>query len=779
MSQEPPKRRGRRLAAAVAAGVLAAAVSSVVLVPLAFVWAMAPLPDVTALADYRPRLPIRVWSADHVLLAEYGDKRTYVPIDEIPQVLRDAVLAAEDARFYAHGGVDYRGLARATLANLVSLGSQGASTITMQVAKNFYLSSEKTLLRKAYEALLTSRIEANLSKDQILELYMNQIFLGQRAHGFAAAAEVYFGKPVNRIDLAEAAMLAGLPKAPSRFNPIVNPERATLRQRYVLDRMVENGFITAAQRDAARAEVLVYGPQVDVPSHARHVAEVARQTLYERFGDDAFARGFDVELTVRADLQEAAYRALRHGILGFERRQAYRGPEATLTLPDDAEEREADADELLAPYPDNDELQAALVTAASPTRVQALLRSGDAIVVTGDGLRPAASALAARAPDAIRIEPGAVVRVVKDGAGRWTITQQPQVEGAFVALDPDSGAVRSLVGGFDFGKNQFNHATHAWRQPGSSIKPFIYSAALEKGFTPITVVDDAPPSFGAGTSQAWEPRNADGRFDGPMPLHEALARSKNLVAIRVLEAIGVPYAQGWLSRFGFDAARQPASLTMALGAGAVTPLQLASAYGVFANGGHRVPPVLIRKISDARGHVLAEVSPQPAVAAAPRAIDARNAFAMGQMLQEVTRAGGSAPRAQAVLGRSDIQGKTGTTNDSVDAWFAGYQRHLAAVAWIGYDAPRKLGDHESGGALALPVWLDYMAQALKGVPLDEPVPPAGLVNVNGAWVYEEYTADAGMVRTLPAYTPSVDGAWGKRPAPDEGERRSILDLFRR
>ncbi|KAF1048697.1 penicillin-binding protein 1A [Xylophilus sp.] len=769
--------RLRTLLAALAAAI----VSTAVLVPLAFYLAMPPLPDVAALADYRPRLPIRVYSADRVLLAEYGEKRSYVPVSGMPRVMRDAVLAAEDARFFAHGGMDWRGLARAALANVGSVGSQGASTITMQVAKKFYLSSEKTFLRKACEALLTMRIESRLSKEQILDLYMNQIFLGQRAFGFAAAAEVYFGKPLAQLSLAEAAMLAGLPKAPSRFNPIVNPARAMLRQRYVLGRMLDNGFITRAEYDAAKAEVLHYRSQAEVPQHAQYAAELARQALYDRFGDEASSRGFEVELTLKADQQEAAYRALRRGILDYERRQPYRGPEARVALPASAADRADEADDLLAPYPDNDELQAAIVTAASPQRVEALLRTGDAIAVTGDGLRPVAGALAADAAKDLRIEPGAVVRVVRDGAGRWTVTQQPQVEGAFVALDPDSGAIASLVGGFDFDKSAFNHATQAWRQPGSSIKPFIYSAALEKGFTPMTVVDDEPLHIvGTGNAPAWEPRNADGRFDGPIPVHEALARSKNLVAIRVLQAIGVPYAQQWIGRFGLDPDRQPPYLTLALGAGSVTPLQLAAGYAVFANGGYRVPPVLIRRIRDARGQLLAEVPLPDAPAPGQRVIDARNAFVMTQMLQEVTRPGGSAPRVQSTLRRTDVQGKTGTTNDAVDAWFAGFQRHLVAVSWIGYDTPRSLGRHESGGGVALPVWLDYMGQALRKAPVDEPPLPPGVVNVDGAWAYEEYVPGAGGSRAPGTDTPVHAGALGpSADAPDAAERRSILDLFRR
>jgi penicillin-binding protein 1A len=731
------------------------------------------LPELNSVTDYQPKLPLRIYSAEGRLLGEYGDeRRRFTPIGDIPQVLQDAVLSIEDARFYEHRGVDYLGVIRAGMAQFGSVGSQGASTITMQVARNFYLSTEKTVTRKLYEVLLALKIESQLSKKQILELYMNQIYLGQRAHGFAAASEIYFGKPLKDLTVAEAAMLAGLPKAPSSYNPISNRRRATLRQQYIIDRMLDNGFITAEQHAQAKAQELKYREPTDIPVHAEYVAEAARQLIFNQYGAEAYSRGLQVQLTVRASDQVAAYRALRKGLMDYERRQAYRGPEAYADLPADPKTLDARIAEVLAEHPDNDELKAAVVLESSPRKVQVALQSGEQITLSGDGLRPAASALGGSADAKLQIRRGAVIRIVKNAKGLWTITQQPEVEGAFVSMDPNSGAIRALVGGFDFGKNKFNHVTQAWRQPGSSFKPFIYSAALEKGFTPTTVVNDAPLFFDAGStgSQPWEPKNYDGQFEGPMSLRRALAKSKNMVSIRVLQSIGVNYARDWVTRFGFDRDKHDPYLTMALGAGSVTPMQMATAYGVFANGGYRVNPVLIARITDARGKVLHETPAGPP-AEATRVIDARNAFVMSSLLQEITRSG-TAARAQATLKRPDLYGKTGTTNDSMDAWFAGYQPSVVAVVWIGYDNPRKLGDKETGGGLSLPVWIDYMAQVLPGVGVTELVPPEGVVNLGGDWYFEEFSQGRGVSSVGTEEAASVP------QSPTEDEKKSILDLFR-
>ena len=742
------------------------------LVALALAVAYPNLPDINSLADYRPKLPLRVYSSDGVQLGEFGEeRRTFMPIASMPQVMKDAVLAAEDARFYQHGGVDYKGVARAALENLRDARSQGASTITMQVARNFYLSTEKTFTRKIYEILLALKIESLLSKDQILELYMNQIFLGQRANGFAAAAEIYFGKKLGDVNVAEAAMLAGLPKAPSAYNPIANPRRATQRQRYIIDRMFETGFITEAQHDEALVQVLRYRTQSEGAVHAEFVAEVARQLVFAQYGDDTYTRGLHVHLTVTAADQIVAYKALRKGLMDYELRQVYRGPEAYVDLPADTELIDARVAEALAEHPDNDELRSAVVLEASPRKVVALLQSGDAITVTGEGLRPVTSGLSERAGPKIQIRRGAVVRTLRNAKGDWMLTQLPEVEGAMVAMEPRTGAVRAMVGGFSFGKSKFNHVTQAWRQPGSSFKPFIYSAALEKGFTPGTVVNDAPLFFSAEEtgSQPWEPKNYDGKFEGPMPLHTALAKSKNMVSIRVLKATGPAFAQEWLENFGFDRDKHPAYLTMALGAGSVTPLQMATAYSVFANGGFRLPPMLIQRVTDNKGRVLLETR-APELDESLRVLPARNAFVMGTLLQEVTRSG-TAARAQALLKRPDLYGKTGTTNDSMDAWFAGFQPGLTAVVWIGYDNPRKLGDRETGGGLALPVWIEYMRHALKGAPVQELEAPEGVMREGDQWVFDEFGAGRG-VRAV--------GLEDKIPSPaSEDERSGILDLFRR
>jgi penicillin-binding protein 1A len=777
----PPARRGplawvARGLAVLGGLALAGLAALVLLVGVALAVAYPNLPAIDALTDYRPKLPLRVFSADGVRLAEFGEeRRRFTPIAQIPQVMKDAVLAAEDARFYQHGGVDYRGVARAALENLRDARSQGASTITMQVARNFYLSTEKTFTRKIYEILLALKMERLLTKDQILELYMNQIFLGHRAYGFAAASEIYFGKPMKELTVAEAAMLAGLPKAPSAYNPISNPRRATIRQRYIIERMFVSGFITEAQHDEALAQPLKLQRRDDSPDWGEFVGEAARQLVFAQYGDEAYTRGLDVTVTVKAADQQVAWNALRRGLMDYESRQHYRGPEAFVELPADEKLLDARVAEALAEHPDNGELRAAVVLEASPTQVRAMLQSGDVITVTGDGLRPVGSGLAAKAPAQRQIRRGAVVRALQTGDGRaqgnWRLTQLPEVQGAMVAMDPRTGELRAMVGGFDYGKTQFNRVTQAWRQPGSSFKPFVYSAALEQGFTPATVVNDAPLFFDATAtgSQPWEPKNYDGTFEGPMSLQVALAKSKNMVSIRVLEATGTEFTQRWLDHFGFDRERHPPYLTMALGAGTVTPMQMATAYSVFANGGYLVPPMLISRIAEARGRVLLQARP-PELTEALRTLPARNAFVMDTLLQEVTRSG-TAARAQATLKRPDLYGKTGTTNDSMDAWFAGYQPTLTAVVWVGHDTPKKLGSRETGGGLALPIWIEFMQHALQGVPVQEFEPPAGVVQLGGYWKFEEFTGSAGIV--------SVGLGEALPKAPSAQERSSILDLFKR
>ena len=755
------------LIGAAMAGVLALLLA----VGIALAVAFPNLPDVGALADYRPKLPLRVLSADGELIAEFGEeRRNLTPIEDIPPLMINAVLAIEDARFYEHSGVDYIGLLRAAIANLGQAKSQGASTITMQVARNVYLSSEKSYMRKIYEILLTMKLEALLSKDQILEIYMNQIFLGHRAYGFASAAQVYYGKQLKELSIAEAAMLAGLPKAPSAYNPINNPKRARTRQLYIIERMQENGFITAEQARAAKEEQLVLRRDSDKPAlHAEHLAEMVRQVVYEQYGAETYTRGLTVYTTLNANAQRAAYAALRRGVLDYERRQHYRGPEKFIALPSDPKARADAIDEVIASHPDSGELKTAVVLEAGPRKVVVVRGDDEPITITGDGLKPVQSGLSDKAPPNLRLVPGAVVRVVKSERG-WDLTQMPEVESAFVALDPRNGDIKALVGGFDFEKNKFNHVTQAWRQPGSSFKPFIYSAALEKGVTPATQVNDGPLYFSAGVTggQPWEPKNYDGKFEGSMSVRTALAKSKNMVSIRILQTVGTKEAQEWITRFGFDADKHPPYLTMALGAGSVTPLQMAAGYGVFANGGHYAAPRFISRITDHRGKVLQE-SQGPTLEQLPQVIEPRNAFIMSQLLNEVARSG-TAARAQATLKRHDLYGKTGTTNDAVDAWFVGYQPTLVGAAWVGYDNPRNLGSRETGGGLSLPIWISFMQEALRNTPVaDMPVPP-GVVNVQGEWYYDNFAPGSGLG--------SLSAGEGEPDTPASDEKRGILDLFK-
>jgi penicillin-binding protein 1A len=689
------------------------------------------LPSLEVLTDYQPKIPLRVYTAEGALIGEFGEeRRLLVSIREVPVTLKQAILAAEDERFYQHTGIDYLGVARAAYANLTQGGRrQGASTITMQVARNFFLSTEKTLTRKLYEALLAFKIENNLSKDQILELYVNQIYLGQRAHGFAAASQIYFGKALDKLTVAEAAILAGLPKAPSAYNPVANPQRARQRQQYVLRRMRELGHITDQQHAEAIKAPLQVRREVDdfAGVHGEFLAEMVRQAVFEQYPDDAYTKGFRVYTTVRKADQESAYGAVRRGLLNYDHSQGYRGPEAFVELAAGASED--DIEDALAETPDVDDLKAAIVLEAGAKELKAMLKSGETVRVSGEGLRFAARALDDKTARQRRIRRGAVIRLQSDDKKKnWQVTQLPEAEAAFVSLDPGSGAIRALVGGFDFHRSKFNHITQAWRQPGSAFKPFIYSASLEKGFTPATVIPDEPIVVEAEVtgSQRWEPRNYDGKFEGPMKLRTALAKSKNMVSIRILQAIDPKYAQDYVTRFGFDADKHPPYLTMALGAGSVTPLQMARGYAVFANGGYMIQPHFIQKIVDDRGNELGAARPPRAGEEALRVIDPRNAFIMDSMMQDVTRYGTAASVSR--LGRRDLAGKTGTTNDFVDGWFCGYQPELVGIAWMGFDQPKTLGKNQTGGRIALPIWIDYMSRALKGVPEGQRRVPDGVVN---------------------------------------------------
>jgi penicillin-binding protein 1A len=725
----------------------------VVLAVLGLVLAVlfAQLPSLDKVVDYQPRQPLQVFTQDGVSIARFGaERREFVPIAEIPKRMQEAVLAVEDSRFREHGGIDLRGLARAVVANLSGGMRQGASTITQQVARTFFLSTRRTLDRKVKEALLALKLEQQLSKDQILELYMNQIYLGQRSYGFAAASQTYFGKPMQELSIAETAMLAGLPQNPVYANPLSNPERARQRQALVLQRMVAVGMISAAEASAAKVQTLQIRSPLDVAVHAEHVAEMARQMVFERYGEQAYTQGYKVVTSLRAVEQQAAWEAVRRSVIEHDRRQSYRGPEDHEALPDDATEAEAAITRALKEHRDDEDLRLALVVQASPKQVTAQLASGETVQLAGEALRWGQAALSAKAAPALAIRRGSLIRVQatpkRKGVPGWTLAQWPEAEAAFVALDPQTGRVRALVGGFDFGQRQFNHVTQAWRQPGSSFKPFLYSAALEHGVMPDTLINDAPLESTGDQPAGWDPQNSDGQYDGPITLRQGLAKSKNLVSIRVLQHIGPTTARDWTRRFGFDPAKQPDNLSLALGAGSTTPMQLAQAYAVLANGGWRIEPVVVERITDAQGQVVYEAPPPVAFDEAQRAVPARNVFITNSLLQQVTRTG-TAARAQQQLQRPDLYGKTGTTNEAVDAWFAGFQPGVVGVAWMGYDTPRSLGQRESGGGLALPIWIAYMHEALKGVPVAEPSPPDGVQRIDDDWRYSEW-AEGGQVEGI-------------------------------
>jgi penicillin-binding protein 1A len=724
-------------------------------VAVARLWAE--LPPLDKVTHYEPQQPLIVYTADGVPIGQFGaERRQFVPIAEIPAMLQGAVLAVEDTRFEHHIGVDPIGIARAVLANLGGGMRQGASTITQQVARNFFLSPSRTLERKLKEALLALQIEQRLSKAQILELYMNQIYLGQRAYGFAAAAQVYFGKPLSALTIAESAMLAGLPQNPSYANPVTNLTRARARQVLVLARMEKVGLITPEERATALAAPLAIRLPTHTEVHAEYLAEMARQAVVARFGETANAQGYRVYTTVRAAEQQAAYAALRTTVLDHERQQPWRGPEAHEPLPFlRGAELERAAAQALRDHQDDTDLRLAIVTETGPRGVTVQLASGETVQLSGASLDRVRDALRPDAPDALAVRRGAVLRLERREAD-WAVAQWPQVQAAFVALEPGSGRLQALVGGFDFTRSPFNRATQAWRQAGSSIKPFLYSAALEQGVMPDTLVNDAPLLAGSASASdsdtgsalaGWQPRNADGRFDGPVTVRQGLVRSKNLVSLRLLQQIGLDSARAWMGRFGFTPERLPDNLTLALGSGSTTPLQLAQAYALFANGGRDTTPVFIDRITDAQGVVVFQPPPLPPHEADSHAIPARNAFLVNTMLQDVTRAGGTAAPAQRTLQRSDLYGKTGTTNDAVDAWFAGFHPSVVAVAWVGFDTPRSLGEQASGSALALPIWIGFMAQALAGRPESTPVVPDGVVRVGDDWRYAEW-AQGGQVEGI-------------------------------
>ncbi len=741
------------------------------------------LPNIERLKDVRLQVPLRVYTSDGLLMAEYGEKRRIpVAYEDIPALQIKAFLAAEDDRFFQHPGVDYQGLIRAAI-ELVRTGQkrQGGSTITMQVARNFFLSRRKTYLRKLTEIFLALKIDRELTKPQVLELYLNKIYLGHRAYGIGAAAQVYYGKPLDQLTVGEMAMIAGLPKAPSRYNPITDPSRARIRRNYVLGRMLALGFIDQAVYKKALAEndsATLHAPSIQV--RAPYVAEMVRADMVQRFGDAAYTDGYQVYTTIEGARQHDATGALRDALLQYDWRHGYRGPERKVDL---ADYPTADAQgELLQEMPTVGGLQPALVLDVADRAAKLRIGDGSEVNLDWDGMswaRPYVSVnrrgpAPKKAADVLK--PGDIVRLKKLDDGHWKLAEVPAVEGALVSLRPDDGSIVALVGGFDYYRSKFNRAIQAERQPGSSFKPFIYSAALHKGYTAASVINDAPVVFNdPALESTWRPENYSGHFFGPTRLRVGLVDSRNLVAVRLLQNIGVSYAIDYAQRFGFDPKQLPRNLSLALGSTSVTPLQMVTGYAVFANGGYRIKPYLIKSIADESGNVVFRADPavvcaqcgaaggqpqasapgarnapgapagsagpsdgarqsqvlvgppRPAVNLAKRVISPQNAYIMTSMMQDVIRHGTG--RHALALHRTDLAGKTGTTNDQQDAWFCGFDRALVAAAWVGFDQVQPLGAHETGAIAALPAWMAYMGAALKGMPAQLMEEPPGLVTV--------------------------------------------------
>ena len=713
------------------------------------------LPDIDNLRDVRLQVPLKVLSQDGMLIGEFGEKRRNpLGFDQIPEQMVQAFLSAEDANFFHHPGVDYRGLLRAGLQlALTGKKKQGGSTITMQVARNFYLSRKKTYTRKLSEIFLALRIEKELSKQEILELYLNKIYLGHRSYGVGAAARVYYGKQLDELDLAQTAMIAGLPKAPSSFNPLANPPRALERRNYVLDRMLELNFISKAEHAAAAAQPITasrYAPDIEV--EAPYVAEMVRAEMVERFDQDAYIGGYTVYTTLGSAEQTAANDAVRSALDAYSERHGYHGAEKRLEpLPEDP----ATLDAVLADRASVGRLRPAIVTAVEQKSATIYLGDGAVDSIEWDQMKwarafvntdrlgpsPKKAADILQPGDLIRVK-AVEIKVEKKKQMAWRLAQVPRAAGALVALDPDNGAIRALVGGYDFYHSKFNRVTQAKRQPGSGFKPFIYSAALENGFTPASLINDAPVVFEDPSLEgAWRPENYSGKFFGPTRLRYALTKSRNLVSIRLLRSMGVEAALQHAANFGFDPDELPHNLSLALGSADVTPLQMATGYAVLANGGYRVEPFFIERIEQDGAGLVFEAEPKTVCmdceqtadstetdsAHAPRVIDARNRYLMYSMMQDVIRQG-TATKARE-LGRKDLAGKTGTTNDQRDAWFNGFNRHLVANAWVGFDDNSKLGRGEVGGRAALPAWMAFMRVALKDIPDEEPVMPPDMVTV--------------------------------------------------
>ena len=817
------------------------------------------LPDVQLLREAQLQMPLRIYTSEGDLIAEYGEKRREpIQISQVPESLKNAIIAAEDQTFYSHPGVAWQGIARAVF-HLVKTGRKGpgGSTITMQVARNFFLSNEVTYDRKIREIFLSFKIERELAKDQILELYINKIYLGNRSYGFAAATRVYYGKSITELDVVESAMLAGLPKAPSRYNPVVNPERALLRRDYVLGRMLALNMIDQATHDTAKATGVIAKRHAVVPdTEAHYVGEMARSRVEQLFGENWANAGYKVFTSIRSADQRAANLALRNSLLDYERRHGYRGPIGQIDSPTLADR--ALLLEQLAQMSTPGDLLPSAVMGVEANSATVLGASGVEHVIPFEDVEWARERLTV---DTMGDEVTSVDQVLSVGDviflqeladGGYRFVQEPQVEGAFIAVEPSTGEITALVGGYDYYRSKFNRATQARRQPGSTFKPFIYSAALDAGDTPATIYNDAPVVFHDDALEGdWRPSNYSGRFFGPTRLREALVKSRNLVSVRVLRQIGIPYAVDFSQRFGFAEEHLPPDLSLSLGSAAVTPMEMGSAFAVFANGGYKVSPHFIERVEDPHGNVLysspkvvfcedcdpnfvnplqAEIDvpgdgsePEQGAAVAsseaqavlldedataeesaaasvelkkisldavdaPRVLDARNAYIMTSMMQEVMQRG-TGRRGGEALGRQDIAGKTGTTNNQLDAWFVGYNPDVVAAAWIGSDGLEPLGRGEAGGVAALPMWTEFMANTVGDSPVAESVEPEGLkrirIDVNTGepaagdntileLFMEEYSPDEQLVERAQAVKRQTDA--GEPAVVQKSQRERVKEV---
>ncbi len=698
------------------------------------------IPEVSKLLDYQPKMPLRIMTADGVQIAEFGrERRKLVNFDQVPKILVQAILAAEDDRFFKHQGIDINGILRSAINNILK-GSkaQGGSTITMQVARNFYLSSEKTFTRKIYEVLLALEIERKLSKKQILELYVNQIYLGKRSYGFASAAQIYFAKSLSKINVAEAAMLAGLPKAPSAFNPYTNLRRATLRQRYVLGRMYKLGNISLSQYQKEFNRKLIFKRGMGLkftnifPVKADHLAEMVRQQVFSEFGENTYNLGLTVFTTIRADEQRAAHMALRNGVLSYDKKNGYRGPEGFIKLPNDPNSANEVIADKLSSVSDSLDILAGIVTKIEKDKITVSRGEDKPLILERSNTKFAEDFFTKLTPLKKRIRRGSLIRIrpTENNKNKYEITQIPDAQAALVALQTNNGAIRALVGGFDFQSNKYNRVTQAYRQPGSVIKPFVFGAALEKGFSPKTLINDLPVNFSPDSTggELWEPKNFNNLYLGPISMMEALTKSQNMVSIRVVKKITPQYVQDYITRFGFEANRNPPLFSLALGAGAITPLQLVAGYSSIANGGFFTEPYFIDRILDYSGKLVRRYEPLLSGNEKYRVIDPRHAYILHNMLSDVVYSGTA--RKAKILERPDLAGKTGTTNDAVDAWFAGYQPAISAVTWFGYDNPKSLGEKQTGSGIALPIWINFMKEILKRQPIIFQPEPTGIIRIN-------------------------------------------------